>query len=105
MSKPVVPDVVLAERQRILAILYRANVQLPGPAAVAINRGQDAKAFCPEREAKSDETAAVSGKPPVATVAGRRPWTEITASLNAQRRAATATPSDTPDDAAAEQSA
>lgn len=84
MSKQTTTDAARAERERILKILYRGDVTLPGPVANAINSGQDARKFCPERP--YDETPPAAAASARAATGGK--WTEIVRLQNAAHRAA-----------------
>lgn len=83
MSKPNVPDVLAAERERISKILYLSGITLPASTEAAIRSGQDATKF---RLGRSDgEIAPTEETPAVASAGGRLPWSEITSRFNRRR--------------------
>jgi hypothetical protein len=82
MSKPTVPDAVLAERERISKILYLSGVTLPASTEAAIRTGQDARRFRVGRDDGDDAQVPASAPAVTETAAGKRPWSEITARFN-----------------------
>jgi hypothetical protein len=83
MSKPNVPDAVLAERQRISKILYLSGITLPASTEAAIRSGRDANQF----RLADEEGNAAEETPATAASAGKRSWSKITGRANEQQRA------------------